>query len=91
MNPDAVKLIERLKDTGTLSPEEWVFLISGEDDELASFAAEEALKIRRQYFGNKVYVRGLIEFSNCCRNDCYYCGIRCSNKNADRYTVLPLK
>ena len=87
MNPDAVKLIERLKDTGTLSPEEWVFLISGEDDELASFAAEEALKIRRQYFGNKVYVRGLIEFSNCCRNDCYYCGIRRSNKNAQRYRL----
>ena len=75
MDTDAVKLIERLKDAGTLSGDEWVFLISKEDDELSSFAAEEALKIRRKYFGNDVYVRGLIEFSNYCKNDCYYCGI----------------
>lgn len=87
MNTDPAKLIERLKDAGTLSEDEWVFLISKADEKLVSSAAEEAVKIRRKHFGNEVYVRGLIEFSNFCKNDCYYCGIRRSNKNAQRYRL----
>ncbi|MEG2584361.1 MAG: [FeFe] hydrogenase H-cluster radical SAM maturase HydE [Oscillospiraceae bacterium] len=46
-----------------------------------------AFSIREKFYGRSVYVRGLIEFSNYCRNDCYYCGIRCSNKNAKRYRL----
>lgn len=52
--------------------------------EQLSAAADEA---KRKYFGNKVYIRGLIEFSNYCKNDCYYCGIRHSNQFADRYRL----
>lgn len=48
---------------------------------------ELAVKFRREIYGNKVYVRGLIEITNICRNDCYYCGIRRSNKNCDRYRL----
>ena len=44
-----------------------------------------AAKIKRQYVGNEVYLRGLIEYSNICKKDCYYCGIRCSNKDFNRY------
>ena len=51
----------------------------------ALFAA--ALEQRRIYYGNKVFFRGLIEFSSYCRNDCYYCGIRKSNRNANRYRL----
>lgn len=47
----------------------------------------EADKIRRKYYGNKVFVRGLIEISNICKNDCYYCGIRKSNRNVSRYRL----
>ncbi|MBQ6708560.1 MAG: [Clostridia bacterium] len=39
------------------------------------------------HFGNKIYIRGLIEISSYCKNDCYYCGLRCSNKNAQRYRL----
>ncbi len=42
---------------------------------------------RREFYGDEVYIRGLIEFSNYCRNDCYYCGIRAGNGNADRYRL----
>ncbi len=45
-------------------------------------------KVRReQYYGKDVYIRGLIEFTNCCKNDCYYCGIRRSNTKASRYRL----
>ncbi|MCR4611694.1 MAG: [FeFe] hydrogenase H-cluster radical SAM maturase HydE [Lachnospiraceae bacterium] len=48
---------------------------------------ELADEVRREYYDNKVYLRGLIEYTNYCKNDCYYCGIRCSNKNAKRYRI----
>jgi biotin synthase len=44
---------------------------------------------REKYYGKKVFFRGLIEFSSYCKNDCYYCGIRCGNKNAARYRLSP--
>ena len=43
--------------------------------------------VRREYYGDKVYLRGLIEFTNYCKNDCYYCGIRCGNRKANRYRL----
>ncbi|MBS6397248.1 MAG: [FeFe] hydrogenase H-cluster radical SAM maturase HydE [Clostridiales bacterium] len=49
--------------------------------------AEEALRIRKTYYGNKVYTRGLIEFTNYCRNNCYYCGIRRGNGHVERYRL----
>lgn len=51
--------------------------------ELFKYAAE----IKQKHIGNKVYLRGLIEFSNICNKNCYYCGIRASNKNFSRYEV----
>ena len=58
------------------------------DDETATETLGlEADKIRRENYGNEVYVRGLIEFSNYCKNDCYYCGIRKGNQKADRYRL----
>ncbi|MEE1056150.1 MAG: [FeFe] hydrogenase H-cluster radical SAM maturase HydE [Acutalibacteraceae bacterium] len=53
------------------------------DNMLYSMADE----MRREYYGNKVYLRGLIEFTNYCKNDCYYCGIRKSNLKTVRYRL----
>lgn len=47
----------------------------------------EGAAVRDAYYGKKIYVRGLIEFTNYCRNNCYYCGIRRGNKNARRYRL----
>lgn len=44
-------------------------------------------KVRQDNFGNEVHLRGIIEFSNYCRNDCHYCGLRCSNKEIERYRI----
>lgn len=58
-----------------------------EDESMTEFLSEKADKIRREIYGDKVYLRGLIEVSNICKNDCFYCGIRKSNTHVDRYRL----
>ena len=62
-------------------------LLEDDSPETASELAEEADALRRQYYGDEVYIRGLIEFSNYCKNNCYYCGIRRGNAGAVRYRL----
>lgn len=78
-------LIEKLKNERSLSDEEFKLLLeSNSYDEVLYRAADEK---RKSIYGNEVYIRGLIEFTNYCRNNCYYCGIRRDNKNAERYRL----
>ena len=71
-----------------LTKEEFRELIGcAEDPETVRELANEAVRIRKQYYGDGVYTRGLIEFTNYCRNDCYYCGIRRGNLRARRYRL----
>lgn len=81
------ELIEKLKKDRILSLEEFTRLIKTHTDEDRAFAAKEARAEADRVFGNKIYVRGLIEFSSYCKNDCYYCGLRRSNRNAERYRL----
>lgn len=78
-------LIDSLPSDRDLSDDEWRFLIEGDYDKQRLF--DKADKVRRQYYGTDVYIRGLIEISSFCKNDCLYCGIRRSNKNASRYRL----
>ncbi len=57
------------------------------DAEKLSALYQQAYAIKKQYIGNKVYYRGLIEFSNFCQKDCLYCGIRRGNTNVERYEM----
>lgn len=84
---DARELIDRLKEEHVLKLAEYEVLIKGYTPETAAYAAQLADSLRRAYYGTDVYVRGLIEIGNVCRNDCYYCGIRRSNVNCDRYIL----
>lgn len=81
------RLIEKLEREQTLSKEEWVRLIEGRTPETDQFLFKRARAIQQQYYGKNVYIRGLIEFTNHCKNDCYYCGIRRSNQNLCRYRL----
>ena len=87
MKKHLITLIERLKEENQLSLEEYKVLIEGYHPEIAEYAAKEAVKVRQNIYGNKIFVRGLIEISNICKNDCYYCGIRRSNQNCERYRL----
>ncbi|MCI6675363.1 MAG: [FeFe] hydrogenase H-cluster radical SAM maturase HydE [Clostridiales bacterium] len=79
------ELVDKLHETRKLEKKEWVQLIQNRNDKLDEYIFEKARNEREQYYGNQVYIRGLIEFTNYCKNDCYYCGIRRSNKRAERY------
>lgn len=81
------RLIDKLEKDRILSREEFTFLINSRNPNLSEYLFEKARKIRHKYYGNTVYIRGLIELTNYCKNDCYYCGIRCSNKNVSRYRL----
>ena len=80
-------LIDKLKKEQTLTKEEWVELIEGRNAELAEYLFALAREERHHYYDHDIYVRGLIEFTNYCKNDCLYCGIRKSNSNAKRYRL----
>ena len=80
-------LIDKLADTHILTKEELVYIIKNINDEDRKYLHKKASCLRDKYYSNKVYLRALIEFTNYCKNDCYYCGIRKSNKNADRYRL----
>jgi biotin synthase len=78
-------LIDKLFQKSILQKEEWIFLLSHRNSEIAEYAFEKAREVSLQHFGNKVFARGLIEFTNYCKNNCFYCGIRAGNSKAVRY------
>ncbi|MBO5343722.1 MAG: [FeFe] hydrogenase H-cluster radical SAM maturase HydE [Ruminococcus sp.] len=81
------ELIEKLCKTGDLSDNELKMLIADTAVQTAELLAKRADEVRRKYYGNKVFLRGLIEISSYCKNDCLYCGIRRSCKSAERYRL----
>ena len=80
-------IVEKLYRTGDLTNEELSALIKTDDTSAAELLKKYADETRRKYYGKKVFLRGLIEISSYCRNDCLYCGIRRSNKSAERYRL----
>lgn len=84
---DLQQLVQKLQNTRHLEKEEWAALIRGRTDMLAEYVFSLARKERHQHYGHDVYIRGLIEFTNYCKNDCYYCGIRKSNAGVMRYRL----
>ena len=83
---DTALLIEKLNNTHSLNKDEALQLIKqGAQHKNLLFAL--AQETAQKSFGRQIFVRGLIEFTNYCKNDCYYCGIRRSNKNAARYRL----
>ena len=87
MNCEA--LIRTLDREHRLSGDQWERLFTEYTPEDADFAIELARQRTLERFGRKIWFRGIVEFSNICKCDCHYCGIRCSNHNVSRYRLSP--
>ena len=87
MTAEIRKIAERLIENHQLTLEEYKALLENRDEELYELLKNEAIKLREKIYGNKIFIRGLIEISNYCKNDCFYCGIRKSNKSCERYRL----
>lgn len=79
--------IDRLNAEKSLPRSEWRELIASFSPEDRAYARSVAAAVTAEHFGNRVFFRGIIEFSNLCRNDCLYCGIRRSNRCPERYRL----
>lgn len=82
-------LIEKLYQNHSLDLNEYIFLLDNYTTENFSLLRNYAQKLRHEFYGNEIFIRGLIEISNICKNDCYYCGIRASNSHCQRYRLTP--
>ena len=81
------KLIDKLAENHSLTRGEYLEIIKNATADDAAYLAELALAEKQKHYGKEVFIRGLIEVSNICKNDCYYCGIRKSNQNCERYRL----
>lgn len=81
------KIIDKLYKTNNASREELEFLLDNLNEDSKKYLIEKANLTRMKTYGDKVYLRGLIEFTNYCVRNCTYCGIRALNKNAERYRL----
>ena len=80
-------LIDKLSREYALAYPEWVAIFENYTQEDSVYAQGLAREIAIRHFGKRIYFRGIVEYSNICKNDCYYCGIRCSNKKVSRYRL----
>lgn len=87
MNPKAAEFIQKLSDTHHLEVSEYRFLIEESKEEEQQFLAEKAVAEKEKFYGKAIFTRGLIEFTNICKNNCYYCGIRAKNPAVSRYRL----
>ncbi|WP_332842400.1 [FeFe] hydrogenase H-cluster radical SAM maturase HydE [Paraclostridium sp. AKS81] len=84
---DVKAIIEKLYETNDATKEELLYLLDNIDDESKKLLIKRAHETRMKYYGNKVYMRGLIELTSFCQKDCLYCGLRRHNKEAQRYRL----
>lgn len=80
-------IVDTLKDTQSITRDQFAYILQTDGEDNREYLFEAAREVSEKVFHKEVYLRGLIEFTNYCKNNCYYCGIRCGNTNADRYRL----
>lgn len=83
----SIQLVDKLFEFHSLTVEEYQYLLDNRNSEIANYLREKSDSVRREYYGNKIFIRGLIEISNVCKNNCLYCGIRGGNDKCERYRL----
>ena len=87
MEKSRIDIINHLADGDTLSRDEWMILLSSLDDGEREYLRVKAQEVAVSHYGKGIFVRALLEISSYCKNNCYYCGIRASNRDAQRYRL----
>lgn len=87
MKKSHIDIINKLAEGELLTHDEWMLLLSTLDVEEREYLRAKAQEVATSNYGHGVFVRALLEISSFCRNNCYYCGIRASNRNAQRYRL----
>lgn len=87
MKKSHIDIINQLAEGELLTHDEWMLLLSTLDVEEREYLRAKAQEVATSNYGHGVFVRALLEISSYCRNNCYYCGIRASNRNAQRYRL----
>lgn len=87
MEKSRIDIINHLADGDTLSRDEWMILLSSLDDAEREYLRVKAQEVAVSHYGKGIFVRALLEISSYCKNNCYYCGIRASNRDAQRYRL----
>ena len=82
-----LQIPEHIQETQNITREELEMILHTQNPLVTEELRRRAQQTAKAIYGNKIYVRGLIEFTNYCKNNCYYCGIRCSNTDVDRYRL----
>lgn len=80
-------IVNQIADSRTITLEQLSHLLTTDDRDTIQYLFDHAHATAQQHFGNKIFMRGLIEISNHCKNDCLYCGIRRSQKDVHRYRL----
>lgn len=80
-------IVDKLYSKHELKNDEYLYLLITDNTKLIEYLHEKAREVQHENFGNGVYKRGLIEFTNYCKNSCYYCGINTGNKKITRYRL----
>ena len=81
------RLVDILRDTHHLQTHDYAALLTAPDGDGIAYLRQQAQQVAVDNFGHGIFVRGLVEVTNVCRNDCLYCGIRKSNTHVDRYIL----
>ena len=81
------ELIQEIKEKQNITLDQLKQILSETNQEKIQQLYDAAAQTAEEIYGKNIFIRGLIEFTNYCKNDCFYCGIRRSNKNADRYRL----
>ncbi len=89
MQQESYVTIEHLYEGIPVTKHQLSTLLECHDPSVMEFLIHRADMVRQEHYGTDVYIRGLIEFTNHCRNNCYYCGIRKDNDKANRYRLSP--
>lgn len=81
------KIVDGLEESHVADSEDYLYLLNNINDENRQYLSNAATRVKEKYYGKDVYIRGIVEFSNYCKQNCLYCGIRKDNINVNRYRL----